>query len=77
VLYYNSDCLSTFNRTGKPIGIGCDSLEEFAGKMEDIINHYENYLDTFKTFRENIGALRSELAISNSVNAIKESFSWN
>ncbi|MGB3907668.1 MAG: hypothetical protein WBL02_09780, partial [Methanomethylovorans sp.] len=75
-LHFDNDCINTFNMPDGPIGICCDSLEEFVCKMEDIIENYEAYRLEFQNFRKNILKLRKECAIENSVATIKESFTW-
>ncbi|WP_214044333.1 hypothetical protein [Methanomethylovorans sp.] len=76
ILHFDNDCINTFNMPDGPIGICCDSLEEFVCKMEDIIENYEAYRLEFQNFRKNILKLRKECAIENSVATIKESFTW-
>jgi len=76
VLHFNNDCINTFDRHENPIGICCNSLEEFVCKMEDIIENYETYIHEFQTFRKNILKLRNECAIENSLTQLKDSFTW-
>ena len=76
ILHFNNDCINNFNKHENPIGICCNSLEEFVCKMEDIIEDYETYIPKFQIFRENILKLRNECAIENSLTQLKDSFTW-
>lgn len=76
VLHFNNDCVNTFNKPESPIGIGCDTLEEFVNTLTDIIENYPTYIPKFQLFRDNILKLRKELAVENSATKIKESFTW-
>jgi len=76
ILHFNNDCINAFNKPENPIGICCNSLEEFVSKMEDIIENYETYIHEFQTFRKNILKLRNECAIENSLTQLKDSFTW-
>ena len=76
ILHFNNDCINTFNKPENPIGICCNSLEEFVSKMEDIIENYESYIPEFQTFRKNILKLRDECAIESSLTQLKDSFTW-
>ncbi len=76
ILHFNNDCINTFNKRENPIGICCNSLEEFVSKIEDIIENYEKYIHEFQTFRKNILKLRDECAIENSLNQLRDSFTW-
>ncbi len=76
ILHFDNDCINAFNRNDNPIGIRCNSLDEFVSKMEEIIENYESYHLDFQNFRKNILKLRNECAIENSVTTLKESFTW-
>jgi hypothetical protein len=76
VLHFNNDCINTFNKQDNPIGICCNTIEEFANTIEDIIENYQAYFHSFSTFRNNILNLRKKYAIENSLTQIKESFTW-
>jgi hypothetical protein len=76
VLHFNNDCINTFNKQDNPIGICCNTIEEFVNIMEDIIENYQAYIHKFQIFRNNILKLRKEFAIENSVTIIKDSFTW-
>ena len=76
ILHFNNDCINTFNKPENPIGICCNSLEEFVSKMEDIIENYEMYIHEFQTFRNNILKLRDECSIENSLTQLRDSFTW-
>ncbi len=76
ILHFDNDCINTFNRPDNPIGIRCNSLDEFVCKMADIIENYGAYRLEFQNFRKNILKLRNECAIENSVATLKESFTW-
>lgn len=76
ILHFDNDCINDFNRPDNPIGIRCNSLDEFVCKMEEIIENYESYRLEFQNFRKNILKLRNECAIENSVTTLKESFTW-
>lgn len=76
ILHFNNDCINHFNKHENPIGICCNSLDEFVCKMEDIIENYDEYIHKFQTFRKNILELRKECAIENSLTQLKDSFTW-
>ena len=76
ILHFNNDCINAFNKHDNPIGICCNTLEEFVYQMEDIIENYEAYIPQFQTFRKNILKLRNEYAIENSLTQLKDSFTW-
>jgi hypothetical protein len=77
VLHFNNDCINTFNKQDKPIGIRCETIEEFVNTMEDIIENYQSYIPKFQTFRNNILNLRKEIAIENSITQIRDTFTWS
>jgi len=76
VLHFDNDCINTFNKQDRPIGICCNKIEEFVNTMADIIENYHEYIPKFTIFRNNILTLRRELAIENSLTKIKDSFTW-
>ncbi|WP_445475048.1 hypothetical protein ACT9XH_11960 [Methanococcoides methylutens] len=76
ILHFNNDCINAFNKPENPIGICCNSLDEFVCKMGDIIENYESYSLEFQNFRKNILKLRNECAIENSLTQLKDSFTW-
>lgn len=76
ILHFNNDCINAFNKHDNPIGICCNTLEEFVFQMEDIIENYEAYIPQFQTYRKNILKLRNEYAIENSLTQLKDSFTW-
>jgi hypothetical protein len=76
ILHFNNDCINAFNKHNNPIGICCNSLDEFVCKMEDIIENYEAYIPEFQKFRKNILKLRNECAIENSLTQLRDSFTW-
>lgn len=76
ILHFNNDCINAFNKHENPIGICCNSLEEFVCKMEDIIENYETYIPEFQIFRKNILESRNKCTIENSLTQLKDSFTW-
>ena len=76
IMHFNNDCINAFNKHDDPIGICCNSLDEFVCQMENIIENYEAYIPQFQTFRDNILKLRNECAIENSLTQFKDSFTW-
>lgn len=76
ILHFNNDCINAFNKHEYPIGICCNSLDEFVCKMEDIIENYEAYIPEFQKFRKNILKLRNECSIENSLTQLRDSFTW-
>ena len=76
ILHFDNDCINAFNKSKNPIGICCNSLDEFVCKMEDIIENYESYIPELQNFRKNILKLRNECAIENSLTQLKDSFTW-
>jgi hypothetical protein len=76
IVHLENDCINQFNTTINPIGICCYSLDEYVGKLVDIIENYDSYQITFANFRKNIMKLRDECGIDKSVPQIRESFNW-
>jgi hypothetical protein len=76
ILHFNNDCINTFNKKDLPIGICCDSIDEFVNVMDDIIENYKEYITKFQAFRNNILEVRNQVGIENSVLQIRNSFSW-
>ena len=76
ILHFDNDCINAFNKSENPIGICCNSLDEFVCEMEDIIENYESYIHEFQNFRKNILKMRNECAIENSLTQLKDSFTW-
>ena len=75
ILHFKNDCINTFNKKDFPIGICCDSIDEFVTVMDDIIENYKEYIPKFQTFRNNILEVRKQVGIENSVLQIRNSFS--
>lgn len=76
ILHFNNDCINAFNTIQDPIGFRCDSLNEFADKMESMIENYKDYVPQLEKFRKNISNVRNKYSIENSVNNFKNSFIW-
>lgn len=76
VIHFNNDCINNFNKQYNPIGICCNTIEEFVNTMADIIENYQSYIHRITIFRNNILTLRREIAIENSVPKIKDSFTF-
>jgi len=76
IIHFNNDCIDTFDTDENPIGIRCSNIDDFANKMEDIIENYDKYIPEFNVYRNNILKLREEYAIENSSLKLRESFFW-
>ncbi|MBC7408363.1 MAG: hypothetical protein H7339_08240 [Arcicella sp.] len=76
VFHFDNDCVNFFNHNNKPIGICNSNIVQYVEYMADVIQNYSNYQNVFKKFRENILLLREEYAIKNSVDDIRNAFSW-
>jgi hypothetical protein len=76
MIHFDNDCINQFNKMERPIGIRCDSFDEYVNKLEDIIENYDSYKTTFLGYRANILKLREECAIEKSVPDLRESFNW-
>lgn len=76
ILHFTNDCINTFNAKENPIGFCCETLEEYAVKMIDIIENYSNYIPQLQIFRNNILKLREDLAIDKLAPKIKKSFTF-
>lgn len=76
ILHFDNDCINTFNKSDNPIGICCNSVDEYVERMEDIISNYESYIPQFQVYRNNIIDLREKLSVKSSVPLIRESFIW-
>ena len=77
VMHFDNDCFNHFDQAEQPIGICSYSFDEYVLKMEDIIENFDKYQNTFQVFRENIFKKREECKIENSVSQIREAFTWN
>ena len=76
IIHFENDCINQFNTIENPIGFCCYNLDEYVGKLVDIIENYDSYKSSFANFRKNILKLRDECAIDKAVPQIRESFSW-
>lgn len=76
VMHFDNECFNHFDQESMPIGIRCFSLDEYALKMEDIIENYNSYKPVFQNFRENILKKREECKIENSIPLLRNSFIW-
>jgi len=76
ILHFDNDCINSFNKSDNPIGICCNTLDEYVERMEDIISNYESYIPQFQFYRNNIIDLREKLSVKSSVPLIRESFIW-
>lgn len=76
IIHFKSDCLKNYNTEQAPIGIACNSINEFADVMADYINNYNFHKKNLEEFRNNILQLRSKLTIFKSVGEIRKSFTW-
>ena len=76
ILHFENDCINSFNRLENPIGVCCNSIDQFVDKMIDIIENYKSYSLDFTTYRNNIIKLRDEHAITNSLAQLRKSFTW-
>ena len=77
ILYFDNDCINSFNETALPIGIRCQSMDEYIDKMEDIILNYHDYQSELDMYRSNICLVREKFSVKNSVPNIRNSFTWN
>jgi hypothetical protein len=77
VIHLDNDCINTFNLKERPIGICCHSVEELVLTMEDIIDNYQERLQLFNIFRNNILPMRNKVSIENSVQNIYSCFTWH
>ena len=76
ILHFDNDCINSFNKSDNPIGICCNTMDEYVERMVDIISNYELYIPQFQLYRKNIIDLREKLSVNNSVPRIRESFMW-
>jgi hypothetical protein len=76
ILHFDNDCVNSFNKHDQPIGICCNTMEEYLERMEDIIANYESYNAQFQVYRSNIMELRTRLSVGSSVPRMRESFTW-
>ena len=76
ILHFDNDCINSFNKSDNPIGICCNTVDEYVERMEDIISNYESYIPQFQLYRNNIVDLRETLSVKSSVPRIRESFTW-
>jgi hypothetical protein len=77
VLHLDNDCINHFDRPSAPIGFCCDSLEELAMKMKDLIERYADYGPELETRRQNILTLRRELSIENLGDKVRSSLTFD
>jgi hypothetical protein len=76
IIHFENDCINYFNKTESSMGISCNSVEEYARIMEDIINNYQEYRIRFNEFRTNILQKRNMMSIENSAHHIRDYFTW-
>jgi hypothetical protein len=76
IMHFDNDCINSFNKADNPIGICCNSMDEYVERMVDIISNYESYIPQFQLYRKNIVDLRETLSVMSSVPRIRESFTW-
>ena len=77
VLHFQNECIDFFNNPCNPIGISCIDVKEYVDVMEDIINNYHSYRNTFHLFRDNIINLRNKYNLSYSSQQIQDVFTWS
>ena len=76
ILHFDNDCINSFNKFDNPLGICCNTMDEYVERMEDMISNYESYIPQFQLYRNNIIDLRETLSVKSSVPRIRESFTW-
>jgi hypothetical protein len=76
IIHFKNDCINFFNTTDSPIGICCDTIDDYVRVMGDIINNYEAYNKKFEVFRNNILKQRNKYQIQNSIENLRNSFQW-
>jgi hypothetical protein len=76
VLHLDNECVNSFNKEKKPIGIRCDSLHMLADKLQEIVEGYADYGPVLDVFRENMLEVRRACSVEKSVGALRASFTW-
>jgi hypothetical protein len=74
VIHFDNDCVNEFNRPEMPIGIRCDSLDDYVSQLVDIIEYYDNYKGKFEEYRANIIKLRDRLSVEKTAPHLREIF---
>ena len=74
ILHFENECLDFFNHKEEPIGYRAKSIDEYADKMLDLIENFNDHKVELENFGRNIDQLRERYAISNSVPSIKKAF---
>jgi hypothetical protein len=77
ILHFENECIDTFNTKDYPIGFCSKTVDEYANEMANIIINYSAAKVKLIEFRTNINYLRNKYSIENSIENIKNSFSWS
>lgn len=59
-----------------PIGMRCETLDEMADKMVEVIENYENYAEDLERFRSNIRVLRQKTGVESQLAAIRDALTF-
>jgi len=76
ILHLNNECINFFNQTSNRIGICCPTVDEYIDEMVRIIENYQEVLAELNDYRNNIINCREKYDIKNSVNQLRDSFTW-
>jgi hypothetical protein len=76
ILHFKNDCIEYFNTPDEPMGICCQTIDDYADEMKDIINNYESYRPQFARYRASIEKKRERMAIENATEQIRNSFTF-
>jgi hypothetical protein len=50
--FFDNDCINSFNKSDNPIGICCNTVDEYVDRMEDIILNYARECFGFEDVEE-------------------------
>lgn len=76
ILHFDNDCINFFNDVSLPIGICCNTIEEYVNSMVDMIQNFELYRAKLDGFRNNIDMVRIKYSIRKSSLEIRNAFTW-
>lgn len=76
LIYFENECVDQFNIEEAPIGIRCESFEEYIKTLVDLIERFREHEQLIWSLREGVLRRRQMLQGEDVVAAIRMSFEW-